>query len=117
MSAQEQLEKEEMAKLLIYESSAKPAGEKIALPEYISRMEGEQKDIYYLAAPSRELAETSPYFEALKVGQQLFVLKVSQILKPTHCCSCQLNGIPKYYHSKSSLTADTVLLNIVSYCL
>lgn len=56
-----------MAKLLIYESSAKPAGERIALPEYISRMEGEQKDIYYLAAPSRELAESSPYFEALKV--------------------------------------------------
>ncbi|XP_050722612.1 heat shock protein 75 kDa, mitochondrial-like [Eriocheir sinensis] len=66
LSAQEQMEKEEMAKLLVYESSAKPAGERIALPEYISRMEAEQKDIYYLAAPSRELAESSPYFEDLK---------------------------------------------------
>lgn len=25
-----------------------------------------QRDIYYLAAPSRQLAESSPYFEALK---------------------------------------------------
>lgn len=64
-----------MAKLLIYESSAKPAGERIALPEYISRMETEQKDIYYLAAPSRELAESSPYFEDLKVGLQQFVIQ------------------------------------------
>lgn len=64
-----------MAKLLIYESSAKPAGERIALPEYISRMEAEQKDIYYLAAPSRELAESSPYFEDLKVGLRQFVIQ------------------------------------------
>ena len=25
-----------------------------------------QRDVYYLAAPSRQLAESSPYFEALK---------------------------------------------------
>lgn len=56
-----------MAKLLMYDSSAKPAGEKVTLPEYISRMQDDQKDIYYLAAPSRELAESSPYFESLKV--------------------------------------------------
>ncbi|MPC18646.1 Heat shock protein, mitochondrial [Portunus trituberculatus] len=66
LSAQEQLEKEEMAKLLMYDSSAKPVGEKVTLPEYISRMQDDQKDIYYLATPSRELAESSPYFEALK---------------------------------------------------
>nr|XP_053628584.1 heat shock protein 75 kDa, mitochondrial-like [Cherax quadricarinatus] len=66
LSAQEQVEKEEIAKLIMYDSSAKPAGEKVTLPEYIGRMADNQKDIYYLAAPSRELAETSPYFEALK---------------------------------------------------
>lgn len=66
LSAQEQVEKEEMAKLLMYDSSAKPVGEKVTLPEYISRMQDDQKDIYYLATPSRELAESSPYFEALK---------------------------------------------------
>ncbi|XP_063606991.1 heat shock protein 75 kDa, mitochondrial-like isoform X1 [Penaeus indicus] len=66
LSAQEQVEKEEIAKLLRYESSGKPAEEAVTLPEYISRMAENQKDIYYLAAPSRELAESSPYFEALK---------------------------------------------------
>lgn len=66
LSSQEQVEKEEIAKLVMYESSAKPSGEKVTLPEYIGRMTDNQKDIYYLAAPSRELAETSPYFEALK---------------------------------------------------
>lgn len=68
LSSQEQVEKEEIAKLLRYESSGKPAEEAVTLPEYISRMAENQKDIYYLAAPSRELAESSPYFEALKVG-------------------------------------------------
>jgi TNF receptor-associated protein 1 len=29
-------------------------------------MKAGQRDIYYLAAPSRQLAESSPYFEALK---------------------------------------------------
>ncbi|KAG0728061.1 Heat shock protein, mitochondrial [Chionoecetes opilio] len=66
LSAQEQLEKEEMAKLLMYDTSAKPTGEKVTLPEYINQMQSDQKDIYYLAAPSRELAESSPYFESLK---------------------------------------------------
>lgn len=31
-----------------------------------SGMKPGQRDIYYLAAPSRQLAESSPYFEALK---------------------------------------------------
>ncbi|XP_042890511.1 heat shock protein 75 kDa, mitochondrial-like isoform X2 [Penaeus japonicus] len=66
LSAPEQVEKEEIGKLLRYESSATPAGEAVTLPEYIGRMAENQKDIYYLAAPSRELAESSPYFEALK---------------------------------------------------
>ncbi|KAG7162571.1 heat shock protein 75 kDa, mitochondrial-like isoform X2 [Homarus americanus] len=66
LSSQEQVEKEEIAKLIMYDSSAKPIGEKVTLPEYIGRMTDNQKDIYYLAAPSRELAESSPYFEALK---------------------------------------------------
>ena len=29
-------------------------------------MKAGQRDVYYLAAPSRQLAENSPYFEALK---------------------------------------------------
>lgn len=66
ITATEQMDKEEIARLLVYESSSRPAGERIGLSEYISSMPDTQQDIYYLAAPSRELAEQSPYFEALK---------------------------------------------------
>ena len=38
----------------------------MSLPEYGANMKAGQIDIYYLAAPSRQLAESSPYFEALR---------------------------------------------------
>lgn len=38
----------------------------ISLPEYCQRMKAGQRDVYYLAAPSRQLAEASPYFEAFR---------------------------------------------------
>ncbi|KAK2712367.1 hypothetical protein QYM36_011152 [Artemia franciscana] len=62
----EQVEKEEIAKLLRYESSGMPPGQKVGLADYCSRLRPGQRDIYYLAAPSRELAESSPYLEALR---------------------------------------------------
>ena len=62
----EQYEKEEIAKLLRFECSSLPAGETISIPEYCNTMKAGQRDIYYLCAPSRQLAETSPYYESLK---------------------------------------------------
>ncbi|KAI8440103.1 hypothetical protein MSG28_001517 [Choristoneura fumiferana] len=60
------LEREDIAKLLRFESSKLEKGVRTSMAEYSSRQKNEQKTIYYLAAPSRELAETSPYFESLK---------------------------------------------------
>lgn len=37
-------------------------------------MKAGQRDIYYLSAPSRQLAESSPYFEALKKKDDVEVL-------------------------------------------
>ena len=34
--------------------------------DYTGRMRAGQRDVYYLAAPSRQLAESSPYYEALR---------------------------------------------------
>ncbi|KAF7993535.1 hypothetical protein HCN44_010130 [Aphidius gifuensis] len=65
VTSHEQSEKEAIAKLLRFESSANP-GELVSLPEYCKRLSAEQKDIYYLAAPSRALAEQSPYYESFK---------------------------------------------------
>nr|CAD7427495.1 unnamed protein product [Timema monikensis] len=57
---------EEIAKLLRFESSRCSPGEKVSLPQYIGRLAEGQKDVFYLAAPSRALAEASPYYEALR---------------------------------------------------
>uniref|UniRef100_T1GD72 Heat shock protein 83 n=1 Tax=Megaselia scalaris TaxID=36166 RepID=T1GD72_MEGSC len=65
VTGEDHKQKEEIAKLLRFESS-KEAGQKISLPEYCNRVGEEQKDIYYLAAPNRVLAESSPYYESLK---------------------------------------------------
>uniref|UniRef100_A0A8C4W6T9 TNF receptor associated protein 1 n=1 Tax=Gopherus evgoodei TaxID=1825980 RepID=A0A8C4W6T9_9SAUR len=62
----EQDVKEDIAKLLRYESSALPAGQLTSLTEYASRMQAGSRNIYYLCAPNRHLAEHSPYFEAMK---------------------------------------------------
>lgn len=66
LATHEQAEKEEIAQLLQFESSHEPAGERVTLADYCGRMKEGQRDIYYLAAPSRQLAETSPYFEAVQ---------------------------------------------------
>lgn len=59
-------DKEEIAKLLRFDSSEVVDGNRVSLPEYCNRLKEGQKDIYYLAAPSRALAENSPYYEGLK---------------------------------------------------
>ncbi|XP_040853395.1 heat shock protein 75 kDa, mitochondrial [Ochotona curzoniae] len=62
----EQTVKEDIAKLLRYESSALPAGQLTSLTDYASRMQAGTRNIYYLCAPNRHLAEHSPYYEAMK---------------------------------------------------
>ncbi|XP_061567072.1 heat shock protein 75 kDa, mitochondrial [Cololabis saira] len=66
VTTQEQDVKEDIAKLLRYESSALPAGQQTNLMEYASRMQAGTRNIYYLCAPNRHLAEHSPYYEAMK---------------------------------------------------
>nr|XP_019964472.1 PREDICTED: heat shock protein 75 kDa, mitochondrial [Paralichthys olivaceus] len=66
ITTQEQDVKEDIAKLLRFESSALPTGQMTNLMEYSSRMKAGTRNIYYLCAPNRHLAEHSPYFEAMK---------------------------------------------------
>ena len=49
--------------------------------DYAANMKAGQRDIYYLAAPSRQLAENSPYYEALKVRVSLKSFFVFQSLQ------------------------------------
>lgn len=58
--------REALGKLLRYESSALEPGRLTSLADYVSRMPSDQKEIFYLLAPSRAAAESSPYFEVFK---------------------------------------------------
>ena len=58
--------KEAVGKLLRYESSLLEKGKLTSLAEYVKRMGSEQKEIYCLMAPSREAAESSPYYEVFR---------------------------------------------------
>ena len=58
--------RDSLAKLLRSESSHTAAGKTTSLPDYVSRMPEEQKEIYYLTAPNREAAEASPYYEVFR---------------------------------------------------
>ncbi|HZJ16134.1 MAG TPA: molecular chaperone HtpG [Chthoniobacteraceae bacterium] len=58
--------REALGKLLRFESSFTEKGKTASLTDYVSRMPEEQKEIYYLLAPSRESAEASPYFEVFR---------------------------------------------------
>ncbi|MGE4319310.1 MAG: molecular chaperone HtpG [Deferribacterales bacterium] len=58
--------KEEIASLLIMESTATDKGKYTSLDEYIGRMKTEQNEIYYITGKNRTELESSPYLEALK---------------------------------------------------
>lgn len=58
--------REQLGKLLRYESSRTEKGKFTTLTDYLSGMKEDQKEIYYLHAPSREAIESGPYLEAFK---------------------------------------------------
>ncbi len=58
--------REDIAKLLRYESSRTEAGKQTSLADYVSRMSTDQKDIYYLFGSSRAGIESGPYLEAFE---------------------------------------------------
>jgi TNF receptor-associated protein 1 len=57
---------DQISKLLMFETSSSEAGSLSTLDDYISRCTPEQKNIYYLVAPTREAAMLSPYYETFK---------------------------------------------------
>jgi molecular chaperone HtpG len=58
--------KDELMKLLRYESSLTKAGEFTSFADYVSRMKEGQKEIYYLVGPNREAIEAGPYLEGFR---------------------------------------------------
>ncbi len=60
------LHRDEIAKLLRFESSKTEQGKPISLAEYVQRMPAGQKEIFYINGPNREAIEAGPYIEAFK---------------------------------------------------
>ena len=58
--------KDALSRLLRFESSSLEAGKRTSLREYVQRMGSEQTEIYWLMAPNRAAAESSPYFEVFR---------------------------------------------------
>ncbi|EDW33274.1 GL20271 [Drosophila persimilis] len=72
VTSSDSAEKEEIAKLLRFDSSKAEGSEgRMSLEDYYTSVGLEQKNIYYLAAPNRVLAESSPYYESLKKRNEL----------------------------------------------
>lgn len=58
--------RDDLAKLLRFESSNSEPGKLISLSDYTQRMPEGQKDIYYINGPTREIIEAGPYLEAFR---------------------------------------------------
>lgn len=58
--------KDQLVKLLRFESSLTEKGKTTSLADYVSRMGSEQKEIYYLVGPNRAAIESGPYLEGFK---------------------------------------------------
>jgi TNF receptor-associated protein 1 len=58
--------KDQLVKLLRFESSLTEKGKTTSLTDYVSRLTGDQKEIYYLMGPNREALESGPYLEGFK---------------------------------------------------
>lgn len=56
----------DIAPLLRFESSKSEPGKYISLDDYLERMPENQKHIYYINGPTREIIEAGPYLEAFK---------------------------------------------------
>jgi len=58
--------KDELSKLLYFESSTLEKGKRTSLADYVSRMKEDQKEIYYILGQNRESIESGPYLEGFK---------------------------------------------------
>ncbi len=71
--------RDDLAKLLRFETSKTKSGETVSLADYVSRMGAEQKEIYFINGPSREAIEAGPYVEAFRARDIEVVFALEQI--------------------------------------
>jgi TNF receptor-associated protein 1 len=71
--------KDDILKLLRFESSMRPKGEVIALEEYVNTSKDGQKNIYYFTVPDRQTGMSSPYMEQFIQRERNVLLMYEEI--------------------------------------
>ncbi len=71
--------KEKIADLLLFETTAKDAGEKTCFADYLENMADDQEEILYLAGENRGSIENSPYLESFKADGKEVLLMIDPI--------------------------------------
>ena len=71
--------KEKIADLLLFETTAKEAGEKTCFADYVENMAEGQEEILYLAGENRMAIENAPYLEAFKAEGKEVLLMIDPI--------------------------------------
>ncbi|HSR88709.1 MAG TPA: molecular chaperone HtpG, partial [Pontiella sp.] len=71
--------REKIADLLLFESTARKAGEKTCLKDYVENMAEDQEEILYLAGENRASIENSPYLESFKAEGKEVLLMIDPI--------------------------------------
>ncbi len=99
--------KEQLRGLLRFESSAAEKGELVSFSDYISRMPGEQEEIYYLFGHSREALEKGPHMEFFRTEK----VEVLFIYEPIDEFVMSTIG---EYEGKKIVSADSVDIAIAS---
>ena len=92
--------RDQLLKLLRYESSYTEAGATTSLSDYLSRAPENQKEIFFLSGPSRQAIESGPYIEAFKARniEVLYMLEPVDEFVTNHARS---------YEEKNFVSADT----------
>lgn len=78
-AAQDFVNREKLADLLLFESIKTKPGEFTRLEQYVQRMKSEQKEIYYLIGESLAMLEHSPYLEAFRARDEEVLLLTDPI--------------------------------------
>ncbi|MCF7848269.1 MAG: molecular chaperone HtpG [Kiritimatiellales bacterium] len=71
--------REKIADLLLFETTAKDAGEKTCFSDYVENMADGQEEILYLAGENRASIQNSPYLESFKADGKEVLLMIEPI--------------------------------------
>ena len=95
----------ELVKLLKFESSNAQAGELVSLADYVGRMKEDQTAIYYVNGPSREVIESGPYLE-------IFRDKGLEVIYTYAAIDDYIFGSVGEYEGKKLISADQADLDL-----